>query len=96
MLTLHTPSHFTHPHTPHTHTLSHLTYFTQLHRTEWLSLKQIFKEMQKTQMKQLKDTIKSTPAKAVQERGYVGECLVKVECQEGTTGDQLRVSGCGT
>ncbi len=46
-------------------------------------------------MRQLKDVIKAStpPSNPVQGRGYVGECLVRVECVDGSTVDKLRVSG---
>ena len=39
-------------------------------------MKQIFKDVQKQHMKQLKEEQKSPQAKPKEERGFVGECLV--------------------
>ena len=57
-------------------------------------MKQIFKDVQKDHMKKLKDE-QSSPqeAKPKEGRGFVGECLVRVECVGGASVERLQVRG---
>ena len=56
-------------------------------------MKQIFKDVQKQHMKQLKEEQKSPQAKPNEGRGFVGECLVKVVCEDGASVEGLKVRG---
>ncbi len=61
-------------------------------------MKQIFKDVQKDHMRKLKDEQKdeqSSPqeAKPKEGRGFVGECLVRVECVGGASVERLQVRG---
>ncbi len=45
-------------------------------------------------MKKLKEEPSSPQAKPKEERGFVGECLVKVECEDGASVERLQVRVC--
>ncbi len=70
-------------------------------RCEWLEMKQLYRQMQKEQMKELKLQTHEEREGGATPRGmnkpFISRCLLRVECPEGgeegaVTVDKLRVS----
>ena len=64
-------------------------------RMEWLNMKEMFKNLQKTHMKSVKSETAVAAAQS-RERGFVKDCLVKVELEqewEESHRSGLKVSG---
>lgn len=64
-------------------------------RLEWLEMKELYKQLQKVEMKKLKEENKEARAKPQRSKTFVEHCLVRLvnNSQEKLSKEKLRVRG---